>query len=368
MSDISDLVAVLGALDTEVARLETGAREAAQRRVAELIPPYGEPDMVGWYSAFVEAARVGSAVDLDDALLRLAGPTDNPGVPARRLAAIAAAARAFPTRYGPDGDRRHVSLRALTGPGILASAPAVGYGPSDAGASLEADTEQVLHTLAEPDVGSYAALRDRHRPRFHSTLPTEVPNRAARLVDTVVDGDVDPAAALKTTICVSGMRIHEARNTFLNPAMWAGCPGWCSMSPSVAAPTVAGVDKRFLEVVGLGCDTGDFELSVWLDFSPVISWGCRLVLAYWMSPPEVQHTLTAGDIGASGKVAIDEGSLAVVQDGLDLRITTTKRFRYTSEAIGRATFILASGAGYAEMGAAFIEQASGGTAHVKECD
>jgi hypothetical protein len=367
MSDLSDLVAVLGALDTEVARLEPGAREGAQRRVAELIPPYGEPDMVGWYSAFVEAARVGSAVDLDDALLRLAGPTDNPGVPARRLAAIAAAARAFPMRYGPDGVRRDVSLRALMGPGILAAAPAVGYGPSDVGASLEADTEQVLQALAEPDVGSYAALRDRHRPRFHSTLPTEVPNRAARLVDTVVDGDVDPAAALKTTICVRDMKLSAAPATFLDPANWAGCPGWCSMSPSVVPPTDPG-HKRFLEVVGLGCDTGDFELSVWLDFSPVISWGGRLVLAYWMSPPEVQHTLTAGDIGASGKVAIDEGSLAVVQDGLDLRITTTKRFRYTSEAIGRATFILASGAGYAEMGAAFIEQASGGTAHVKECD
>jgi hypothetical protein len=365
MSDISDLVAVLGALDTEVARLEPGAREAAQRRVAELIPPYGEPDMVGWYSAFVEAARVDSAVDLDDALLRLAGPTDNPGVPARRLAAIAAAARAFPQRYGPDGDRRDVSLRALTGPGILAGAPALGNGPSDVGAGLEADAEQVLHMLAEPDVRSYAALRDRHR--FHSTLPTEVPNRAAKLVDTVVDGDVDPAAALKTTICVRRMKLSAARATFLDPANWAGCPGWCSMSPSVLPPTDPG-HKRFLEVVGLGCDTGDFELSVWLDFSEVIKWGDRLVLAYWMSPPTVQQTLTVGGIGASGKVAIDEGSLAVVQDGADLRITTTKRFRYTSEAIGKATFILASGAGYAEMGAAFIEQASGGTAHVKECD
>jgi hypothetical protein len=322
--------------------------------------------MVGWYSAFVEAARVSSAVDLDEALLSLAGPTDNPGVPARRLAAIAAAARAFPTRYGPDGDRRYVSLRALMGPGILASAPAVGYGPTDVGASLEADTEQVLRTLAEPDVGSYAALRG-HRAPFRSTLSTEVPNRAARLVDTVVDGDVDPAAALKTTICVREMKLSKARDTFLDPANWAGCPGWCSMSPSVIPPTDPG-HKRFLEVVGLGCHTGDFELSVWLDFSEVIKWSDRLVLAYWMSPPTVQQTLTVGGIGASGKVAIDEGSLAVVQDGADLRITTTKRFRYTSEAIGKATFILASGAGYAEMGAAFIEQASGGTAHVKECD
>jgi hypothetical protein len=368
MSDITDLVAVLGALDTEVAQLGPAAREAAQRRVAELIPPYGEPDMVGWYPAFVAAARVSSAVDLDEALLSLAGRTDNPGVPARRLAAIAAAARAFPERYGPDGDRRDVSLRALMGPGILASAPAVGDGPVDVDASVETDTEQVLRTLAEPEVGSYAALRDRHRARFHSTLPTDVPNRAARLVDTVVDGDVDPAAALKTTICVRGMKLSDARDTFLNPAKWAGCPGWCSMSPSVTRPTEPGVAKRFLEVVGLGCDAGDFELSVWLDFSEVIEWGKRLVLAYWMSSPKVQQTFTVGDSGASGKVAIDEGSLAVVQDGTHLRITTTKRFRYTSEAIGRATFILASGAGYAEMGEAFIKQASGGTAHVEECD
>lgn len=368
MSDITDLFAVLGAIDTEVARLEPGARDEAQRRVAELIPPYGEPDMVGWYPAFVTATRMSHPVDFDGALLSLASPTDNPSVPARRLAAIGAAARALPERYGPDGDQRDVAVRALMGPGILPSAPAVGYGRVDVDASMETGAEQVLHTLVEPEVGSFAALRDRDRARFHPTLPTDVPNRAARLVDTTVDGDVDPAAALKTTICVSGMRIGKARTTFLDPAKWAGCPGWCSMTPSVAAPTGAGVDKRFLEVVGLPCGSGGFELSVWLDFSRVNDWGDRLVLAYWMSPPEVQPTLTAGGTGASGKVAIDEGSLAVVKDGAHLRITTTKRFRYTSEAIGRATFILASGAGYAEMGAAFIEQATGRKAHVQECD
>jgi hypothetical protein len=70
--------------------------------------------------------------------------------------------------------------------------------------------------------------------------------------------------------------------------------------------------------------------------------------------------------GANEFLAIDEGSLAVFDKGTHLEVTTTKRLRYRSEATGQAGLILACGAGFAEMGARFIEQVSEGHARAEE--
>jgi hypothetical protein len=107
---------------------------------------------------------------------------------------------------------------------------------------------------------------------------------------------------------------------------------------------------------------------VWLDFSDVVSAGGRLVLTYRMSPPQVQRDLRVDGAGANGFLAIDEGSLVVVEKGAHLQVTTTKRLRYSSEALGRAGLILACGAGFAEMGARFIEQVSDGVAQAEELE
>ena len=121
MCDLAEFVAVLGALDREVARLEGDERATAQRRIAALIPPYGAPDAVGWYEKWVGASGSDAPTeDLDRAILALARPTSDRYVAARRLPVIAAAVQALPERYGPTGARRDVALHALTAPGILA--------------------------------------------------------------------------------------------------------------------------------------------------------------------------------------------------------------------------------------------------------
>lgn len=372
MSDVADLVAVLGGLDREVAHLAGDERATAQRRIGALVPPYDVPAAVGWYDEFLAASGSDAPTpDLDQAIRNLARPTDDRTVAARRLAAIGAAARAFPERYGPSGERRDVTLTALTGPGILASGPRCGGQPvnddDDRQARLADEAEQCLAALADTRLASFGALRAANRTRVQADLPRRLPRCSDRLVDTTVDGDRDPTPALAVTVCVGGLTLDEARDTFLDPANWERSSGWCEMVAGPPDPSLGAGGRRFLEVVGTGCDPGDFQFRVWLDFSPLVPFGGSLVLTYVMSPPEVQRDLVVDGAGANQILAIDEGSLVVADEGAHLRVTSTKRLRYATQAIGRAVLILACAAGFADMGARFIEQASGGVAQAEEC-
>ncbi len=324
MSDVADLVAAVGALDAEIARLEGDERAAAQRRVAALIPPYGAPDAVGWYERWLDAT--GSQApkhDLDRALLDLARPSPDRAVAARRVATIEAATRAFPGRYGPTGARRDVTLEARRGLGDLPVGP--------------------------------------------DLLPA-LPGCRSRLVDTRVEGNVDPTPTLTVRVCATGLSLDEAVATVLDPPHWTGVSGWCDMVPDPDDSALGPGGRRFLEVVGFGCRPGDFQFRVWLDFTRVEAVGNSRVLTYQMSPPDVQRDLTVHGEGANGLLALDEGSLMVVDEGTRLRFTNTKRLRHATEAMGRAVDVLACAAGFAEMGASFVEHASGGLARAEECD
>jgi hypothetical protein len=348
MSDSADVMAVLGAIDREVTRLDGDARDVARGRIAELIPPYADPDAVGWYDRLLDASGGSAgAADLDEALERLARPAGDVHALPRRVAALGAAARAFPDAYGPQGAKRDVMLRALAAPGVLVAAD---------GDDARGDPEQGLRLLAEPppDDPSFAALRVAGRDVFSDLVLSQAPPFRGQLVNPD-----KPEIALTTRHRVRGMTLDDARRGFLDPANWKNVEGWCGMTPSDPPPNDPHVQKRFLEEVAMGECEGDLAIRVWLDFPPVRQLEdhegdpVELVLAYDMSK---EQPLPANDA-----VRTDQGSIRVRDKHDHLAVTATKRIGFgPSLPGGRSLAWLALPAGYTELGAAFIVGASGG--------
>jgi hypothetical protein len=341
MNDAADVMAVLGALDHEVARLEGEARETARARVAELIPPYAEPDAVGWYDRLVDAGGGAGPPDLDRALERLARPpADDHAVPLR-VAALGSAARAFPEAYGPRGAKRDVMLRALAVPGILTSPPAGDRAP---------DAERGLRLLAEPPAGdrSFSGLRAAGRGLLDDPL---LRKRGPFAVKLPPDGGID----LRSRLRVRGLTLDDARRGMLDPARWKEVDGWCDMVPSAARPPEPGVEQ-FLEEVAMGdCKAGGLKIAVWLDFFPIAEFvdhkGVELTLGYTMSneqPPP-----------ANGLVVKDEGEVSVLDEGDHLTVRTRKVLKATIPGL-KSVPSLAYSLGYLGLAARFIVQTSSG--------
>jgi hypothetical protein len=368
MGDLADVVAVLGALDREIARLSPDERAQAQARVADLVPPYGEPDAVGWYDRLLaQTDQEPAEQDLDHALERLARPPTRPSELPRRMAALGAVARAFPDLYGPDGSKRSVMLRALEAPGILSSAPAVGEPPDidDVRRSrVRDDAERLLPALVEPPAGrvSFVELRDANRILLNDDLARSGPAFRSRFGLPIIDGDEDPVAKFTTRLRVTGMTLDDARRGFLDPTNWTRVEGWCEMVPIEVGPSASDpeprADRRFLEVVGTnGCGPGSLEIAVGLDFDPLRALpgedgnDLQLVQSFWMSTDQPQ--------GANGTVRLDEGSISVLDEGTHLFVLSIKTLGFTNKVVGGQTLVgLAGPAGYTEMSAQFIEEAS----------
>lgn len=349
MGDSADVMAVLGAIDREVTRLDGDARDVARARIADLIPPYADPDAVGWYDRLLDAGG-GSpgAADLDEALERLARPVDGIHALPRRVAALGAAARAFPDAYGPGGAKQDVVLRALAAPGVLVA---------ENGDDARGAAEQGLRLLAgpPPDDASFAALRVAGRGVFSDLVLNQPPPFRGQLVHPD-----EPEIALTTRHRVRGMTLDDARRGVLDPANWKNVDGWCGMTPSEPPPNDPHVQKRFLEEVAMGeCGGHGLAIKVWLDFPPVRQLDdhkgdpVELVLAYDMSKDQPPP--------ANNMVRTDQGSIRLRDKHDHLAVTATKRVGFgPSLPGGRSLAWLALPAGYIELGAAFIVGASAG--------
>ena len=341
MSDATDVMAVLGAIDHEVARLDGDARAAAHARVAELIPPYAEPEVVGWYDRLVDAGGGAGPPELDRALERLARPPGDDNALPLRVAALGAAARAFPETYGPEGSKREAVLRALAVPGILAPAGDLAAG----------DAEQGLRVLAAPPAGdrSFSGLRGAGPPALADPLFRKPGPFFGKLPP---DGGIDLRARLR----VRGLTLDDARHGMLDPARWKLVDGWCDMVPSAAPPPEPGVEQRFLEVVAMGnCEGSGLKLAVWLDFFPIEELvdhtGVELTLGYTMSPEQPSP--------ANDRVVKDEGEVSVFDEGDHLTVRTRKVLKAAIPGL-KSVPSLAYSLGYLDLAARFIVQTSSG--------
>src|SRR4029450_8521937 len=101
MSEIGDLIAIMGAIDSAVREDEGDDRRT---QVAALVKAYREGNRFGWYDSFVQRDGNQGLPDIETAMRNLRQPTRFAAMLPRRLPAVALAARVFPDRSGPQGE------------------------------------------------------------------------------------------------------------------------------------------------------------------------------------------------------------------------------------------------------------------------
>jgi hypothetical protein len=324
MSDLIDLIGVLGALDDHLVE-----RPELVPEVSELLCPY-QYGALGWFREFREwvASRPRDEFDvvpeiprLDRALDQLA-ITDDDDEPepdlGLRLLALTVLARTM-DRYGPEGDDAERVVAALSCAGLA-------EGDSDRG-------EALLRLLADsdryPDASTWETMLDDALERGLIAPSAVQPLRCRGKVvdiDVGLTGAPHAATAITTRLVDTNMSFAEA-TAFLDPAEWPNCcPAWCDMK---RAADIGDGTERYQELIGIACP--DVLLTTCLGFRRVSSSDNRTaVLAYKLSPPN------ASDCRSDGEVLVDEGSIEVrdLHPNPGIEVTTTKRVLFKSVAPG----------------------------------
>jgi hypothetical protein len=347
MSEANNLVAIYGAID-QAAQADPGLRAAVSR----LLPLYRDPDL-SWYEDFqgwINQTRGEGAGarfhTLNVALRKLADIEPQRRMRARRLFAIAAAMQAFPDMRNPSSklgakaraalcvgtsaqeDERALSLHKLLADGD--SLPSAAGAPED----LSAWWDKLVETAySEGFISSTTGMR----PRPCSGRLVKVPG---------VEG---PVAALETEFVTDEIDFDQATR-FIEPVNWATCMPdfWCEMTRlNVQLPP--GV-YRYQEVVSTDCANkarAAFTAATELDFS-------FISLPDAASPEAVftNYQLSDGRPFAGDLILVDEGSLLVSKIGTGprpLRVTTTKRIKFSYPFSSQALATIMCALGYADV-------------------
>jgi hypothetical protein len=370
MSEIRDLIAILGAVDHAVNEDEGGERRSL---VAALVKAYRTGDRFGWYDSFAEREH-NTLPSLEEAMENLGRPTRFAGMLPRRVLAVALAARVFPELFGPDGEAVEDSLRALIIPGIVAGLPLLPTPPlpeppdvPDLGdPSIRSRGEELLRALADPT--RLSRIEDWHQFLGSTShlVSSQLASLPAPCSTTVIErptGGDDAIIVLQTSLCVGGVDLAALSAGFLDPTNWPDCsPWWCAM---LAAPGGDPRLKRYLEVVAADCPNRIFEVAVFLDFATAIDGATRKVVTYNKSRD--QSGMVAG-LRANEAVEVDRGVIDVRQEGDHLRVETTKRIRFAQSVDADALAVIACVVGYGDVAADVICDCSGGTPQAVDCD
>jgi hypothetical protein len=375
MSEIGDLIAILGEIDRTVLADEHGEATEQRAHVAALVPAYREGERFGWFDGFVSANDV-ELPSLDEAMRNLSQPTRFASMLPRRLLAVALAVRMFPERFGPGREGEDDALRALTVPGIVAGLPAVATPPYDVPPeptriddAVRGRARDLLAALADPrELPTIEAWRDfvtRHHDAglIHTQLASLPQPCAATVIELRRSGDPDAIAVLRTTLCVRGVDIATLSAGFLDPTKWPQCsPWWCGMH---MAPGGGAGLTRYLEVVALLACPDVLEVAVFLDFARPVDTGTRKVVTYKLSPN--QHGAVAG-LHANDAVDVDQGTIEVRQEHDHVHVETTKRVRFTRLIDASAVAVLACWVGYGDLATDLICDCSGAQPEAIDCE
>jgi hypothetical protein len=392
MSERSALVAVLGALDTVIATTEDASEQhELQQRVAELIPRYGDDGAVGWFNrAFrPEAPRPTRAEAEADLIAALKGLATTRDVQVSRepsarmlpywLVVVGAVARALPDYRPPPGvtdfdPREHPeaewATRALMVPGLVAAIRMGEEPTADDLVVARAQAIDLLGRLADrdqlPTIHSYRTFRDSNRNLLHDQILSQPDPCATELV--VVDDPLTPdvAVALTTSVCVTGVTLANAEQTFLNPVNWDSNDAWCAMEPDAQRP------RTYLEIVDFDCAAppSPFRVAVWLEFSELKARGESRIISYAIADGH-ENVVAPSGLRANGAVTVDEGSIKVTRELVDgaehMLIETTKRVAFANPSFDESTIgILACAVGWGAMALDFVSGLLANVAGPKE--
>lgn len=375
MSEIDDLIAVLGAADLAVSseQDETRSRELAET-VVDLVPAYRGTTKFGWYRDYLESVGAERQLpDIDEAIRNLAEPTRFVSMLPRRVMAVALAARVFPDRFGPDGNERGRAdaVTALAIPGIVRSLPPVPTPPNEEPPPRPSvddqaprdEGQQLLAALAAPatplsgsdDWQTFISINALLLSDQFRSLPAPC---KATLVEL---SGADPIGLLQTTHCVEGVDLATLAAGFLNPVRWPlCCAWWCAMLP---APSIAPGVGRYLEVVAADCPEHPLKVAVFLDFARPVDTPTAKVVTYNLS--QDQSGMFGGH-AANGAVTVDQGAIELRTEGNHLHVATAKRIRFAAFDTSVLSAI-ACWVGYGDTATELILNCADGQAHAFDC-
>jgi hypothetical protein len=388
LTELDAIVGIYGAVD-EAVQSDSDARA----RVAQLLPPYRDPD-VHWYGDFVRwlseergvvAKRSESRFPaLADALEQLGGGAAEGRMRARRMFAIAVAIRAFPEIGEPESALGSATVRALASPPSVEepsatpaaeepsappradelSAPAGAEeersAPAPAGVAhggrrlqeLLADNEllggangtRVLKLSTWWDQVVATALSEGVIPDGVGLRPMPCSGRVL-----TVPGVAGPVAALETQFQTDEVGF-DAATRFIEPVNWKTCmPNfWCDME--LTGRGVLPVLYRYHEVVSSDCKAGrgaPFRAETDLLFN-----------FRWLPDEEHAEVALANYQLSDGRplpddlIRVDEGTVLVSKVGpgqTPLSITTTKRIQFSYPFSSEAIALIMCALGYADL-------------------
>lgn len=371
MSEIEALLGLYGAIDRAVVEGEVDSA-----RLAPLLGAYRHDAAVGWYDnqylPWVESSRKRAllrdlppllsdrpepepelealpvetlppkpppaelsprAQEIHDALGAFPDEPVEGRVAARRLLAVAVAARAVPERFGRGGSHLDVVRSTLT-------FRRTDLDP-DSGAADELAAE--LHLRLADDFTSMGqwrpvvenAVRQGLLPPNFKSQAIAPPCTGSLILRPGPNGDLDPVTVLEAEFTTDQISFEDARR-YLEPANWQ-FPGslWCRMQKD----TPLGPNSwLYHETVATSCPPTPGGWSVSTD------------LQFWFSHPTPYEARAEYDLGpglpdALSDIEIDEGSLRVIDLGDSVNVKTTKRVRFAGpfDGAGLAMFMCASG-------------------------
>jgi hypothetical protein len=340
MTEIQDLLGIYGAIDRAIVDDPSLAEVAAP-----FLAPYRGGAAAGWYDEFLRWTGPTDVVpeeqlpDLDRALASLAETEPRPRMAARRLLAVAVAARVI-DRAGLGGPDVASTIRTLTSPGLAADEDA-------AAALLELALSDQPGAAADEDspgwpglAGWWSSLLREAGARglIPDSLARQhvVPPCSGRVVEVGAGG---LAAALSTRFCTDQLTLAEAKG-FLDPASWPGChPFWCDMTETGVSSSG---NPIYQEVVSLDClnRTQVWTLEVCLEFQFLDLPGGGALVTYRLCEGRPEP----GDV-----VLVDEGSLAVLEQDGQVCVHTTKRIRFDHPFDGPSLAMLMCALGYGSV-------------------
>ena len=352
MAETDSLVGIYGAVDRAV-QADTAARE----RVAQLLSPYRNPK-VHWYDDFQEwlggAAGADSAEpafpEVADALTNLTQtPTDGRTL-ARRMFAIAVAKLAFPEMRVGETDLRPLAVDALR----PTSADDEESGRQEELYRLVAGEDDAIHPDAAGEGDWWGSLIETAADR--RLLPDKT-GKAGMFPQPcsgqwlTVPGVTGPVAALRTEVETDEVDF-DAATRFIEPVNWKTCMPdfWCEMNVVRSGVSLPPSQRRYHEVVSTHCDEKG-QAGFWAE--------TELLFEFMWLPdkdnPEAvltNYQLAAGRPLPNDPIVVDEGSLLVakVDEGQrPLRITTTKRIKFSYPFMTEAIPLVMCALGYADV-------------------
>ena len=328
MSECEDLFAIYGAIDRAVHRDPELASQ-----VAPFLPGYSDRGAIGWFDEFeawtLERVEVSPFPDFELALANLAERPTSGRMAARRIHALAVAARLSPQLLASDAN---VSIEdALAVEGIAGlhgedgATTLVSMLTSDEFRSLE-QWPQLIETAV--DAGFISAdLR----------VQAAAKPCSGTLVKVSTPGDPFPAAQFETTFPTTAVTLQQACR-FLEPSNWPDCsPYWCEMDRVATTPTGTHI---YHEIFSLDCDHPNrtWTVEAYLEFALIdLGAGAGARVSYALSD---QHP--------NDRILVDEGSLTVQPVGAGVSVHTVKRIKFNHQFSVAALSMIMCALGYGE--------------------